>query len=192
MSEGESERTADAGTASSLRMYVAILSDIQGQIRFADSKAGFVAAINAVMFGFFASTADGLVSGFSGIGFGDGLWRATLLVTVLYLSGTFVSVVLVVRAVVSRFGALTPRARAYFGHIAEAYGKDYARYLQDTKHLSDSEWADELGTQIVEVSHIAKKKHDFVKGATLSVLVSFALWVVALFLLLQLGASSEV
>ena len=60
------------------------------------------------------------------------------------------------------------------------YGKDCARYIRDTSRLSDRDWARELGTEIVEISHIAAAKHQLMRQAVWSTLLAFALWRIAL------------
>ena len=48
---------------------------------------------------------------------------------------------------------------------------------QTTKQMTDDEWADEIGTQIVEVSHIALTKHKLLIRAAWLSLLAFVFWV---------------
>jgi hypothetical protein len=43
------------------------------------------------------------------------------------------------------------------------------------------DWLNEVGTQIVETSHIAKSKHSAVRVAAIVTLIGLACWVVAIF-----------
>jgi hypothetical protein len=43
--------------------------------------------------------------------------------------------------------------------------------------MSDADWAGEVGSQIVEVSHIATTKHQLVSRAALFTVAAFILWV---------------
>src|SRR4029079_18030804 len=82
-------------------------------------------------------------------------------------------------AVMSRFGALAPNSRFFFGHIAKCYGKDYAKYVAEVRSMTDDDWLTEVGTQIVETSHIALTKHSAVRIAAIATIIGLTGWVVA-------------
>jgi hypothetical protein len=170
----------DERNEANLEVYQGILDGVQDQIRFADSKAGFIAALNAVLFGFLSSnisTLRLLESNTLEYTWGICLTKALL---VLYVVTTFVSFTFVVRAVMSRFGELAPQTDVFFGHIVKMYGTDYAAYVRTTIGYNDRQWAQQIGTQIVEVSHIALMKHRRVRKAAWCTLVACIFWIATL------------
>ncbi len=162
-----------------LQTYFSILNGVQEQIRFADRKAAFFFALNALLFGFIGRSFFTVKDAFhSPSGQGAVLW-ISIVVLSLYGLGAAVSVGIVVWSVMSRFGELAPKSKVYFGHIIREYGKDYAKYVKDTKAMSEENWAEEIGTQIVEISHIALTKHRLLKAAAWFSLGAFIFWVLS-------------
>jgi len=162
-----------------LQTYFSILNGVQEQIRFADRKAAFFFAMNALLFGFISRGFFTLREAFAASGGqGAALW-ISIVVLSLYCIGAVVSVGIVVWSIMSRFGELAPKSKVYFGHIMNQYGKDYAKYVKETLEMSDKDWAEEIGTQIVEVSHIALTKHKLLKIAAWFSLGAFILWVIS-------------
>ena len=156
-----------------------ILSATQDQIRFADTKAAFLFGINTLMFGFVVSTSGLLKQSLAQQG-ASAASIVALIALVAFGLAASVAVVILISAVMSRFGELAPKSRAYFGHIARQYGKDYAKYVSEIQGMSQHDWTEELGTQIVEVSHIALAKHKWIWLAGVATIVSFACWLVCL------------
>jgi hypothetical protein len=79
----------------------------------------------------------------------------------------------------SRFGELAPRSKVFFGHIARDCGNDCERYVRETNGMTDADWARDLGSQIVEVSHIALAKLKRVRRAAISAFIAMILWFVS-------------
>jgi len=154
-----------------------ILSATQDQIRFADTKAAFMFGINTLMFGFLATTIGGLKESLSQHGATPAA-VVTVISLVLFGISASAAVVILITVTMSRFGELAPKSRAYFGHIVRQYGKDYAKYVAEVKEMSEEDWTEELGTQIVEVSHIALAKHKWVWRAGSATVVGFGCWLV--------------
>lgn len=154
-----------------------ILSATQDQIRFADTKAAFLFGVNTLMFGFLATTIGGLKESLSQHGATPAAVVAVISLVAFGIAASG-AVVILITVTMSRFGELAPRSRAYFGHIARHYGKDYAKYVAEVKEMSEEVWTEELGTQIVEVSHIALAKHKWVWRAGSATVVSFGCWLV--------------
>ena len=158
-----------------------ILEDIQEQIRFADSKAGFIAAFNVLLFGVVATHLDKLRTLY---GSGKETWAALIALAIvlvsLYAVFTVVSLALAISCVISRFGGGGVQSRVFFGHIAMHYGKDHARYVRDIRGMADADWVEQLGTQVVEVSRLALIKHRRARWAACSTFVSVLLWIVSL------------
>jgi hypothetical protein len=158
-----------------------LLDDIQDQIRAADTKAGFISMLNVFLFGFIATnfeTIRGLCA--SGKNPGTATLVATILTVSLYLAFTVASLVLVVTCVMSRFAERVPESRVFFGHIAKRYSLEPAKYAKIVSHMTDSQWVEELGIQVAEVSSLALIKHRRIRWATLTTLASVMLWLLAL------------
>ena len=93
--------------------------------------------------------------------------------------GSLLSLGFVIWAVISRFGELAPRSKVFFGHIARDYGNDCEKYIRETSGMTDADWARDLGSQTVEVSHIALAKHKRVRRAAICMFIALILWFVS-------------
>ncbi|MGH7823840.1 MAG: Pycsar system effector family protein [Candidatus Binatia bacterium] len=175
-----------------LGVYFQILNGIQEQIRFADSKAAFVAAINALLFGFMATNFESLKIIYRTYGLESFAFWAPFVVLIVYAVASLLSLIFSILGVYSRFGDLAPQARVFFGHIAKAYGRDYEKYIRDTINMTAADWARELGTQIVEVSQIASVKHKMVRRAAISVVIAAFLWTLLFVVLLLMTPMPKV
>ena len=162
-------------SAANLEMLLTILKGTQDQVRFADSKAAFVTGFNSLLFGFIISHADKLIA-VPVTARTAPFWIASSLL-MLYGVAMATSIGFVIASIISRFGHMAPPCKVHFGHITKHYGKDYARYYRDASGMSDADWAGEVGSQIVEVSHIATTKHQLVSRAALFTIAAFILWV---------------
>ena len=154
-----------------------ILNDIQEQIRFADTKAGFIAVFNVLLFGFVANHLDKLRTLCAGKELGTFGVILVLVLVGIYVASMATTFTLVVSCIISRFGGRVQQGRVFFAHIAAQYGKDHKRYAQDLGAMTNTEWLDELGAQVVEVSRLAMLKHRYVRWAAYCTLVSVLLWV---------------
>lgn len=182
---------AAEATRPNLDMYAVVLNEIHQQIRFADAKAGFVAALNALLFGFLAVRFDDVLIAYARFNAGSLVMWFNVVSQSLYLSATATAVWSVLMAAMPRFSELTPHGKVFFRQIVRDYGTDCARYVRETSRLSDDEWAAQLGTQIVEISHIAVAKHRFMRKAVWWTLVAFVLWRLALVALAMLPATQS-
>lgn len=157
-----------------------VLTATQDQIRFADTKAAFLFAINTLLFGFVAGTIGILKTALRS----DSVSPAAV-VSLIALIGfvvlAAVAVVTLITVVMSRFGELAPTSRVFFGHIIKQYGKDYGKYVGDVTKMTQQEWTGEVATQIVEVSHIALTKHQLVRRAAWCTIIGLGFWLVAVF-----------
>ncbi len=173
-----------------LDIYFRILSGHQEQIRFADSKAAFMAALNTLLFGFMATNFASLKALYTTCSImGVACWALFLVLAVYLLSALF-SLGCIIVAVTSRFGELAPHSKVFFGHIARNYGKDYEKYVRESSAMTATDWARDLGTQIVEVSHIALAKHRRVRWAARALLVAGVFWLVSFVVLLVMTPPS--
>ncbi len=172
-----SPNTATPSPAWQMSACLDILNDIQEQIRFADSKAGFIAVFNVLLFGFVASHMDKLRTLCSGKELGTGFVVLALVLVGTYVVSMVTTFALVVSCVISRFGGRAQQGRVFFAHIAAQYGKNHKRYTQDLGAMTNAEWLEELGAQVVEVSRLAIMKHTYVRRAACCTLFSVLLWV---------------
>ena len=157
-----------------------VLPGVQEQIRFADAKAAFIFGINTLMFGFVAGSIATLKKALVLASVPAAAWVSLVSVILFGFCVVFAFATLI-HAVMSRFGALAPKSRCFFAHIATSYGKDYAKYVTEVRAMTDDDWLGEVGTQIVETSHIAHDKHRAVWIAAIATIVGLASWVVTLF-----------
>lgn len=157
-----------------------VLAGIREQIRFADTKAAFLFGINTLMFGFLAVSTSTLKKAMALQMVPPSAWVALVSLIVFGLCAVL-AVGTLIYTVMSRFGKLAPNSRCFFGHIATTYRKDYAKYVAELKAITEDEWLTEVGTQIVETSHIALDKHSAIKMAAIFTIVGFVGWVIAVF-----------
>ncbi len=186
--QGEAPSTAE-GARPNLEMYAVILNGIHGQIRFADAKAGFVAALNAMLFGFLAVRFDDLLIAYSRFEAGSVVIWFNVIAQSLYLTATATAVCSILMAVMPRFSELAPHGKMFFRQIVRDYGTDCDSYVRETSRLTDQEWATQIGTQIVEISHIAAAKHQLMRKAVWWTLIAFVLWRITLIALALLPAA---
>ena len=158
-----------------LEMMCKTLAGLQDQVKFADTKATFTAGLNVLLFGFVVANAEKLAA----IPAATRSWAfySAAILLILYGLAAFVSMILVILIIMPRFGDLAPQSRTHFAHILKGYGKDYGRYCRDVQNMTFCDWAEDIGTQIVEVSHIAKTKHWLARWAAISTLAALGTWV---------------
>jgi hypothetical protein len=161
-------------------MLANVYTGIQDQVRFADTKAGVVAAFNVILVGFVASNI-GTVKGVYGLT--HEMWVCVVLTAALCATGllTAVSIGHLIWAVRPRTGEATHRSRIFFGHIARDYQLDGSRYTRDARTMTQDDWADDYGRQIVVVATIASKKH-----AHLRTSMTCTFWAIAALLTVSL------
>ncbi|MBN9519464.1 hypothetical protein J0H58_13230 [bacterium] len=165
---------------SSLDNCLKVLAGVQEQIRFADTKAAFVFAINTLMFGFVVSSVGALKKALAASPAPAPAWVG-LVALIAFALCSVVAVGMLIYAVMSRFGEKAPKCRIFFGHVATQYGHDFERYVTELKGMSEDDWLRDVGTQIVETSHIALTKHRTVRASAQATVVGLVCWVVAVF-----------
>jgi hypothetical protein len=169
-----------------------LLGSVEDQVRFADSKAGFLATVQTLLVGPLIYNLPFLKSA---------LHDKDLATQIVYigLMGVYgilftLSMTLVGLAVLPRFGkpkadARTKRSpsRLFFGRIAQEYGDDPARFVSDLASMSDRDWIDEVGVYLVDASCIATSKHRLVRRASFATVASVVSWCILIVALLGLG-----
>jgi len=126
-----------------------------------DTKAAFLFGINTLLFGFVAGTVGTLKRALVAATVPPAAW-VSLIALIIFVITAATAVVILIHVVMSRFGELAPTSRIFFGHIIKRFGKDYGRYVSEIKAMTELEWVEEVGTQIIEISHIALIKHRWV------------------------------
>ena len=163
-----------------LDMLASVYTGVQDQVRFADTKAGVVAAFNAILVGFIASNIGTVRSVY---GLTHDVRVAAGLIAALGATGllTAVSIGHLIWAVRPRTGAATHHCRLVFGHIARDYQRDGSQYARDARAMTQHDWVDDYGRQIVAVATIASKKH-----AHLRTSMTCTFWAIAALLAVSL------
>jgi hypothetical protein len=153
-----------------------LVGRVEDQLRFADSKAAFLATIHTLLVG-------PLVYNLAILR--NALWRwapisrGVLLLLVAAYGGLFLaSMALVALTVLPRFGpgSRPAASRMFFGQIAREFGHDPASFVTALSAMSTRDWLDELGVYIVDASKIAAEKHKFVRRATVLTVASVVAW----------------
>jgi hypothetical protein len=153
-----------------------LVGRVEDQLRFADSKAAFLATIHTLLVG-------PLVYNLAILR--NALWqwapisRGVLLLLVAVYGGLFLaSMALVALTVLPRFGpgSRPAASRMFFGQIAREFGHDPASFVSALSAMSTRDWLDELGVYIVDASKIAAEKHKFVRRATVLTVASVVAW----------------
>jgi hypothetical protein len=166
MAKSSSQGSGDRNDTPTLENCRAVLSSNQDQIRFADAKAAFIFAINTLMFGFVSFMLTAFKKALGDRPIPVQTWVG-LLGLVVFGGCAIAAVWWLIRTVMSRFGEQAPKTKVYFGHIASVYGKDYGKYTNDVREMSNDDWISDVTTQIVETAGIAAEKHRAVKVAGL-------------------------
>ncbi len=184
---GTSKPAPPSSPSTQVSICLELLDDIQEQLRFADSKAGFISVLNVFLMGFVANHFDKVKALYDrGHGLHGYLIAIALVMSGIYLLTTVASFLLIVSSVMSRFSGRGTQSRVFFGQIATRYddGEHYAEAIQQ---MSDADWVRELGNQIAAVSRLALIKHKRIRWATMTTLASVLLWLVALVTLVSIG-----
>ena len=168
---------ADDGPAEAVRLASCfqLLGRVEDQVRFADSKAAFLATVHTLLVGPLVYNVMALR---------DALpkWDPASRAVLLGLGGAYAvlflgSMVLVALAVLPRF---RPESRApsrlFFGRVAREFGDDPGRFVTFLAAMSDRDWLDELGVYVVDASKIAAAKHAHVRRATVLTAFSVVAW----------------
>ena len=163
-----------------------VLARVEEQLRFADSKAAFIATLHAFLVGPLAGNAVGIRAVVAA-------WDPAAHILLGLAAGSYAVMFLVTMGIVA--AAVLPRTRrngrpaskAFFGRIAQEYSHDPRLYVRELARLSDRDWLDEIGHYIVDASTIAATKHRLVRRATLATLPTVALWVLMVVVLVCAG-----
>jgi hypothetical protein len=192
MSESESKSETETGVAAiggtnpdlgQLEACYTVMARVDEQLRFADSKVGFVASLHAFLIGPLASNVAairGVIEQWS-LGARVLLWVVAGIYTGLFL----VSMTIVTMTVLPRYRKTSKRpSKAFFGRIAKEFGHAPDLYIAELRRMSDKDWLAEVGQYIVDVSNIAATKHKLARWATLVTVPTVLFWLLLVLVLL--------
>lgn len=151
-----------------LETYWKIHSNLQDQIKFADSKAALISAFNLACFAFLSSNFKLLG------GAGWYCWIAPI----LYIIALAIVFCYLWRVVIPRTGERYADSKIFWGKIACSYNAEQNSYWNDTKNFDDEKWAQDLCDQIVGISRIAELKNAKIKKGVYFTLAALVLWVI--------------
>lgn len=166
-----------------------VLDGVQEQIRFADSKAAFVIALDTFVFGFLLSHAESLAG--RGPQGANCLYWICLIILAICAAVSLVSMYFAIMAVVPQLGKTAPACNIFFGHIVSQYHRDYGGYCEAVNSASEEKWLKDITSQIVENSNIAMAKHGRAGRAARFAVGAVACTVLAAVLLVAHTASSH-
>jgi hypothetical protein len=165
-----------------------VLARVEDQLRFADSKAGFIATLHAFLIGPLAGNVPGMRS----VVIHWGIWPKILLGLA---AGIYFILFIVTNGIVAatvlprnRRSARAP-SKAFFGRIAKEYGHVPERFVAEIGAMSDEEWLKEIGQYIVDASGIASVKHRLVRLATVMTVPTVIFWILMVLVLMCAGRS---
>jgi hypothetical protein len=176
---------ATAAPGAPIQSYFHLVARVEEQLRFADSKAAFLATIQTLLVGplvYNVATLRGAIH----------TWDAASRAVLVGLGGVYGLLFLVSMALVS--AVVLPRfrrpgqapSRLFFGRIAREFGDDPGRFVAQVAAMTAREWAEELGIYVVDAARIAAAKHRHVRHATVLTVASVVAWCAVVLALLGL------
>jgi hypothetical protein len=160
-----------------------VLGRVEDQLRFADSKAGFLATLHAFL-------VSPLVYNVAEIRKAYRTWDATSLDLLVGFGSVYVVLFLVTMAMIGQtvlprsWGKKRAPSRAYFGRIAREFGHAPEKFVAQVVAMSHRDWLDEIGLYNVDVSAIAALKHRYVRWATVASVPTVIFWCLTVLTLL--------
>jgi hypothetical protein len=152
-----------------------LLGRVEDQLRFADSKAGFLATLHAFLI-------SPLVYNVGEVRNAYRHWDSASLDLLIGFGSVYVVLYLVTMAMIgltvfprSRGRKRAP-SRAYFGRIAREFGHAPEQFVAQVVAMSHRDWLEEIGLYIVDVSAIAALKHRYVRWATVASVPTVIFW----------------
>lgn len=155
-----------------------VLRSIQDQVRFADGKTSFLFGINALMFGY-AAGAVGILKPALVQSIAHPSVIICLVSLTMFVALSAGAVITLISMVMSRFSGVVPAGHIFFGHVIKQHGIDHETYAQEVIAMTRQDWAKEICSQIVEISHIAMFKHRLVRRTAYLTQFAFLCWLVS-------------
>ncbi len=173
-----------------LRSCFQLLGRVEDQIRFADSKAGFLATLHAFLISPLIYNVGEIRKAFR-------QWDTTSLDLLIVIGGVYVLLYLISMGMIGM--TVLPRirrgkqarqpSRIFFGRIAREFGDDPRRFVALISAMSEKDWLDEIAVYIVDASTIATVKHRYVRWATLFSVPTVFFWILTVLVLFCAGQS---
>ncbi len=167
-----------------------LLGRVDDQLRFADSKAGFLATLHAFLISPLIYNVGEIRKAFR-------QWDPTSLSLLIMIGGVYVMLLLISMAMVGltvlpriqRGKRTRPPSRVFFGRIAREFGHDPHRFVALIAAMTERDWLDEIAVYIVDASTIAAAKHWYVRWATLFSVPTVFFWILRVLVLFCAGHS---
>jgi hypothetical protein len=170
-----------------------LLGRVEDQLRFADSKAGFLATLHAFLISPLIYNVGEIRKAFR-------QWDTLSLDLLIVIGGVYVILYLISMAMVGM--TVLPRvrrkerkrrsSRIFFGRIAREFGHDPGQFVAQIAAMSDRDWLEEIAVYIVDASTIAAAKHWYVRWATLFSVPTVVFWMLTVLVMFCAGRSSMV
>jgi hypothetical protein len=172
--------------ASRLQTCFHLLARIEEQLLFADSKAGIIATLQAFL-------TSPLVYNVAQIRKAFAMWDPASKVLLGGCLGAYSVLFLITMGCAGL--TVLPRTRgpgrthskAFFGRIAREFGHSPERFIAELGRMTDRDWLDEIGRDIVHVSAIAAVKHRMARRATMASVPATIFWVLTVLVLMCAG-----
>ena len=169
-----------------------LLGRVEDQLRFADSKAGFLATLHAFLISPLIYNVGEIRKAFR-------QWDTTSLDLLIVTGGVYVLLFLISMGMVGmtvlpriRRGKQTrPPSRVFFGRIAREFGHDPRQFVALIGTMSERAWLEEIAVYIVDASTIAAAKHGCVRWATLFSVPTVIFWILTVLVLFCAGHSAN-
>jgi hypothetical protein len=170
-----------------------LLGRVEDQVRFADSKAAFLATLHAFLISPLIYNVGEIRKAFR-------QWDTASLDLLIVIGGLYLLLYLISMGMVGM--TVVPRirrgkqtrlpSRVFFGRIAREFGRDPRRFAALIAAMSERDWLDELAVYIVDASTIATAKHGYARWATLFSVPTLFCWILTVLVLFCAGQSSKV
>jgi hypothetical protein len=169
-----------------------LLGRVEDQIRFADSKAGFLATLHAFLISPLIYNVGEIRKAFRE-------WDTTSLDLLIVIGGVYLLLYMIAMAMIGM--TVLPRirrrkqtrapSRVYFGRIAREFGHDPHQFVALIAAMSERDWLDEIAVYIVDASTIAAAKHWCVRWATLFSVPTVFFWILTVLVLFCAGQTAN-
>jgi disulfide bond formation protein DsbB len=165
-----------------------VLEGVQAQIRFFDTKAQIVLAVDGILAGFLGTQAATIASKV-GSTWPSFLAAGLALFFSVYLGTLALSLFWAFRTVYPRLDVSQPESKLFFAHIAHRYRMDYERAAKEMPAMPEQELLADLAKQTLANSQICTQKQGCLSRAIRWLGVSMVCWVGTLVFLFGAGAT---
>lgn len=176
----------DESDASRLQTSFHLLARVEDQLLFADSKAGIIATLQAFLVSPLVYNVVQIRKAFATwdpeskllLGGCLGAYSVMFLITMGYAGMTVLP---------RTRGPGRSHSKAFFGRIAREFGHAPERFIAELGRMTDRDWLDEIGRDIVHVSALVAVKHRMARYAIVASVPTTILWVLTVLVLMCAG-----